>query len=59
MVNATPSGPVFVSLLEAFHASGGTAPGDILAHLLADHQAGDLGSLAKRWHPHSPAMAAG
>lgn len=47
--NAT-SGPVFVSLLEAFRASGGTAPGDIVSRLLEDHQAGEVASLARLVH---------
>lgn len=42
-----PSGQGFVALLEAFRATGGTAPGDIVARLLEDHQVGDVVSLAK------------
>ncbi len=50
MTPVTPSGPGFVSLLGAFRASGGTAPGDIVARLLADHQTGEAISLAKLVH---------
>ncbi|MBT9493158.1 MAG: hypothetical protein IV107_12635 [Paucibacter sp.] len=36
----------FIALLEAFRASGGTAPGEIVERLLAEHQIGNAGSLA-------------
>jgi len=42
-----PSGRGFIALLEAFRATGGTAPGDILGRLLEEHQVGDAVSLAK------------
>jgi hypothetical protein len=35
-------------LLEAFRATGGTAPGATVARLLEDHQSGEVVSLAKR-----------
>ncbi|WP_291010678.1 hypothetical protein [Hydrogenophaga sp.] len=50
MTNITPNGTGFIALLEAFCTSGGTAPGDILARLLADHQVGEVVSLAKLVH---------
>lgn len=37
----------FITLLEAFRATGGTAPAPILAHLLDQHQASTVVSLAK------------
>jgi hypothetical protein len=42
-----PSGRGFVALLESFRATGGTAPGEILARLLEEHQVGSAASLAK------------
>ena len=42
-----PSGRGFIALLEAFRASGGTAPGEIVDRLLEEHQVGDAVSLAK------------
>ena len=42
-----PCGRGFIALLEAFRATGGTAPGEILGRLLEDHQIGDAVSLAK------------
>ncbi|MEO8545913.1 MAG: hypothetical protein ABI434_20180 [Burkholderiaceae bacterium] len=50
MTNDTPSTRGFVTLLEAFRTSGGTAPDDIVGGLLADHHAGDAVSLAKLVH---------
>jgi hypothetical protein len=50
MINDTASGPGFVSLLEAFRASGGTAPADIVSRLLEDHPAGETASLTKLVH---------
>ncbi|WP_348009647.1 antitoxin Xre/MbcA/ParS toxin-binding domain-containing protein [Roseateles sp.] len=50
MIDHTPSGHGFVSLLEAFRDSGGTAPSDIVGRLLLDHQAGAAVSLAKLIH---------
>lgn len=50
MTNITPSGCGFVDLLEAFRASGGTAPGDIVARLLVEHRAGEAVSLARLVH---------
>lgn len=47
MTDNAPNGRGFVSLLEAFRASGGTAPGDIVARLLEDQCAGEAASLAK------------
>lgn len=45
-----PSGPNFIALLEAFRATGGTAPGDVVARLLEDHFIGDAVSLAMLIH---------
>ena len=45
-----PSGPGFIALLEAFRATGGTAPGDVLGRLLEEHCAGSTVSLAKLVH---------
>ena len=45
-----PSGPGFIALLEAFRATGGTAPGDVLGRLLEEHCAGSAVSLAKLVH---------
>lgn len=45
-----PSGRGFIALLEAFRDTGGTAPGDVVARLMEDHQRGDLVSLAKCIH---------
>ena len=42
-----PSGRGFIALLEAFRATGGTAPGDVVARLLEEHQPGRAVSLAK------------
>jgi hypothetical protein len=47
---AVPSGRGFIALLEAFRATGGTAPGAIVGRLLEEHQAGAAISLAKRIH---------
>jgi hypothetical protein len=46
-VGDAPSGCGFIALLDAFRASGGTVPGEIIGRLLEDHQAGNA-SLAKR-----------
>jgi hypothetical protein len=47
-----PNGRGFIALLEAFRATGGTAPGEIVARLLEEHQGGHdggrAGSLAKQ-----------
>lgn len=48
--DALPSGPGFIALLEAFRATGGTAPGEVLGRLLEDHCAGSAVSLAKLVH---------
>lgn len=37
----------FITLLEAFRATGGTAPGEIVGRLLEEHQTGNAVSLAK------------
>lgn len=50
MTDATPSRHGFVTLLEAFRSSGGTAPGEIVGRLLADHCVGEAVSLAKLVH---------
>ncbi|MEO8299928.1 MAG: hypothetical protein ABI574_19220 [Burkholderiales bacterium] len=50
MIDNAPSGRGFVTLLEAFRASGGTAPGDIVARLMEDHHTGEAVSLAKLVH---------
>ena len=50
MTHNALSGSGFVTLLEAFRASGGTAPGDIVGRLLEDHQVGGTVSLAKLVH---------
>ena len=43
-----PSGRGFIALLEAFRATGGTAPGEVVGRLLQEHCAGGRGvSLAK------------
>jgi hypothetical protein len=42
-----PSGCGFIALLEAFRATGGTAPGEIVGRLLKEHQVGNAVSLAK------------
>ena len=42
-----PRGRGFIALLEAFRATGGTAPGEIVGRLLEAHQIGDAVSLAK------------
>jgi hypothetical protein len=41
-----PNGRGFVALLEAFRATGGTAPGEIVGSLLEEHQVGHAVSLA-------------
>jgi len=41
MTDNAPNGRGFVTLLEAFRASGGTAPGDTVARLLEDHHRGE------------------
>ena len=43
-----PSGRSFIALLQAFRATGGTAPGEIAGPLLEEHQVGSAVSLAKR-----------
>jgi len=48
--NTAPNGRGFVTLLEAFRASGGTATGDVVARLLEDHHAGEAASLATLVH---------
>ncbi|MEO8281179.1 MAG: hypothetical protein ABI564_15880 [Ideonella sp.] len=50
MTDDTPSSCGFVTLLEAFRGSGGTAPGDIVGRLLAEHYAVEAVSLAKLVH---------
>lgn len=42
-----PSGRGFVGLLEAFRASGGTAPGEIVDRLLQEHGVGDAAGLTR------------
>jgi len=42
-----PSGRGFIALLEAFRATGGTAPGEIVGRLLGEHKVGHAVSLAK------------
>lgn len=42
-----PSGRGFVALLEAFRATGGTAPGEVVARLLEEHRVGNAVSLAQ------------
>ena len=42
-----PSGRGFIALLEAFRATGGTAPADVLARLLEEYQLGRACSLTK------------
>ena len=42
-----PSRHGFIALLEAFRATGGTAPGEIVGRLLEEHQVGTAVSLAK------------
>jgi len=42
-----PSGRGFIALLEAFRATGGTAPADVLARLLEEHQLGRACSLTQ------------
>lgn len=44
---AMPSGRGFIALLEAFRATGGTAPGEVVGRLLDAHDAGNPTSLAK------------
>jgi hypothetical protein len=43
-----PHAQAFIELLEAFRATGGTAPGSAVARLLEEHQGGHAVSLAKR-----------
>lgn len=43
-----PGGRGFVALLEAFRATGGTAPGDLVARLLVEPQVGNAVSPAAR-----------
>lgn len=45
-----PSGRGFIALLEAFRPSGGTAPGEVVGHLLKEHRVGDAVSLARLIH---------
>lgn len=47
-----PSTDGFIALLEAFRATGGTAPGAMVARLLEEHQGGRTVSLAKRVFTH-------
>jgi len=42
-----PTGSGFIAMLEAFRPTGGTAPGEIVARLLEEHQPGIAVSLAK------------
>ena len=42
-----PSGRGFIALLEAFRATGGTVPGEIVGRLLEEHEVGNAISLAK------------
>jgi len=42
-----PSGRGFIALLEAFRATGGTAPGEIVGWLLEEHLVGNAVSVAK------------
>lgn len=42
-----PNGRGFIALLEAFRATGGTVPGEIVGRLLEEHQVGTAVSLAK------------
>lgn len=42
-----PRGRSFITLLEAFRATGGTVPGEIVGRLLEEHQVGKAVSLAK------------
>ncbi|MFM9925233.1 hypothetical protein VLK31_19740 [Variovorax sp. H27-G14] len=47
---STPAAPgtrAFLHLLEAFRASGGTAPGDAMSEMMKDHRRGDLVTLAR------------
>ena len=50
MTDNAPNGRGFVTLLQAFRASGGTAPADIVSRLLDDHHAGEAVSLARLIH---------
>ena len=50
MFDPVPSSRGFVALLEAFRATGGTAPGPIVAQLLEDRRTGPAVSLAKLVH---------
>jgi hypothetical protein len=42
-----PSGQGFVGLLQAFRATGGTGPDEVVSRLLEEHQIGNTASLAK------------
>ena len=42
-----PSGRGFIALLEAFRATGGTVPGEIMGRLLEEHRVGNAVSLAR------------
>jgi hypothetical protein len=44
---AFPCGRGFITLLEAFRATGGTAPQEVLAPLLEEHKLSSASSLAK------------
>jgi len=44
---SSPSGRGFIALLEAFRATGGTAPGEIVARLLEERQVGAAPRLAQ------------
>ncbi|MDL2337003.1 MAG: hypothetical protein QFE16_04090 [Pseudomonadota bacterium] len=46
-IGGVPSGRHFIALLEAFRATGGTAPGEIVGRLLEEHHVGDDVSLAR------------
>ena len=46
-IDELPSSCGFAALLAAFHATGGTAKGDDLARLMADHGTGDFVGLAR------------
>lgn len=47
VIDRRPSSAGFAALLSAYRSSGGTARGDDLARLLADHHRGDYVSLAR------------
>ncbi len=44
---ATPDGHGFIALLEAFRATGGTAPSEFVSRLLEEHQVGSSACLAE------------